>query len=547
VSGTDIRPAADATPVVPDPGRRAGELSPRELLSWTWRQLTSMRTALVLLLLLALAAVPGSVIPQEGVDSLKTSRWQEAHPRLTPVYDRLGLFDVYGSPWFSAVYILLMVSLVGCIVPRLFVYARAVRAVPPPAPRNLTRLPDSTSYRTEASVSEVHARAREVLGRRRYRLRAADGPAEAVSGERGHSREAGNLLFHLSVLIVLVGFGMGGLLGYKGGVIIVEGGGFSNTPTQYDEFSPGSLFRAEDMEPFSFSVDKFSAEWLTEGPRKGMARQFQADLSYRESPTAEKKTYDLQVNHPLTIGGTELFLIGHGYAPVITIRDGNGDVAYSGPTIFLPTDQRTFTSFGVVKAPDAQPTQIGLEGEFYPTYAFTKKTGPFSVFGNAINPAVSMLVYTGDLGMDDGASQSVYALDKSRTTPLKKADGSLFRLDLQPGQTKQLPNHLGSVSFDGVQPWTKIQISQTPGQRIALAGVVLALLGLLGSLFIRSRRVWVRARRDGDGTLVEVAALDRSGGGDLDARLREILADLRRDEPAAPDHRQDVPQDKEKP
>ena len=508
-------------------GRRPGELTARELGRWTWRQLTSMRTALVLLLLLALAAIPGSIIPQSGVDSLKTSRWQDAHPQLTPVYERLGLFDVYGSSWFSAIYLLLMLSLVGCIVPRTLVYWRGLRAAPPRAPRHLSRLPDHASYTAALATAEVLEPAAALLRRRRYRVLTNDDGS--VSAEKGHLREAGNLLFHLSVLVVLVGFALGGLFGYKGGVILVVGNGFSNNLTQYDDFVPGSLFKATDMEPFSFDVNSFDVDWLTSGPRKGMARAFSSELTYRESPDAPEKTYDLKVNHPLTIGDTEVFLIGHGYAPVITIRDGNGDVAYSGPTIFLPTDQ-TFRSFGVVKAPDAEPTQIGLEGEFYPTYGFTDARGPYSAFGNALNPAISMLVYTGDLGMDDGTPQSVYSLDKARTNLVRKPDGSMFRVDLQPGKRVELPNKLGSVSFDGVQRWNKIQISQTPGKKIALGGVVLALVGLLGSLFIRPRRVWVRARREGGATLVEVAALDRSGGGDVSVTIAELVAAL----PGAP-------------
>src|SRR6476661_2619296 len=505
------------------PERRPGELNVREMLRWTWRQLTSMRTALVLLLLLALAAIPGSIIPQSGVDSLKTSRWQDAHPQLTPVYEKLGLFSVYNSPWFSAIYLLLMVSLVGCIVPRTLVYWRGLRARPPAAPRNLTRMPDHSSYRTDVAVDDVLAGARALLRKRRYRVETAE---DAVSAERGYLREAGNLLFHLSVLVVLVGFAIGGMFGYKGGVILVVGNGFSNNLTQYDDFVPGSLFKASDMEPFSFDVKDFSVDWLTSGPRAGMARAFDARLAYRTSPGAAERQYDLKVNHPLTVGNTEVFLIGHGYAPVITVRDGKGNVVYSGPTIFLPTDQ-SFASFGVVMAPDAQPTQIGLEGEFYPTVAFSKQTGSYySAFGNTLDPLVSMLVYTGDLGMDTGTSQSVYALDKAKTTMLTKKDGAPYRVDLRPGQTTQLPHGLGSVSFNGVRHWTKIQISQTPGKHIALTGVVLALIGLLGSLFIRPRRVWVRARREGGVTLVEVAALDRSSGGDIAPVLDEIVAAL---------------------
>jgi cytochrome c biogenesis protein len=515
---TDLR-----DPAVTEPeGRRPGELGPVELLRWGWRQLVSMRTALVLLLLLALAAIPGSVVPQRDVDSLRTSRWQEQHPQLTPVFERLGLFSVYDSPWFSAIYLLLMVSLVGCILPRSLVYWRALRAAPPDAPRRLSRLPHHASYTREEPVGDMLADAASVLRRRRYRVVSRD---DWVAAERGYLREAGNLLFHVSVLVVLAGFAVGSLFGYRGGVIVMVGGGFSNNLTQYDDFVPGSLFDPAEMEPFSFDVDDFDIEWLLSGPARGQARSFVSHLTYRTSPDAEPREYDLQVNHPLAIGDTEIFLIGHGYAPVITVRDGNGDVAYSGPTVFLPLDD-TFRSYGVVKAPDAQPTQIGLQGEFYPTYAFTMETGPFSVLGDAKNPALSMTVHTGDLGMDDGSPQSVYVLDTDEAPAVKKADGSLFRVDLAPGQTVDLPDGAGSVSFDGLERWNKIQISRTPGKFVALGGVVLALVGLLGSLFIRPRRVWVRARRTDQGTLVELAGLDRSGNGDLPGELAALAADL---------------------
>jgi cytochrome c biogenesis protein len=514
------------------------DLTARELARWSWRQLTSMRTALVLLLLLALAAIPGSVIPQEDIDSLAVSQWRDDHPRLAPIWDRLDLFAVYGSVWFSAIYILLMISLVGCIIPRLFVYARALRAQPPKAPRNLSRLPESTSYVTDEAPDVVLRRAAGVIRRRRFRVVWAEGGSDSVDAERGHLREAGNLLFHLAVIVVLVGVAIGSLFGYKGGVIMFNGKdyGFSNNLTQYDDFAPGSLFDPSVMEPFSFSITDFDVEWMTEGRRAGQARKFVAHLDYETEPGAETQQYDLKVNHPLSIGGTDVFLIGHGYAPVITIRDGEGNIAQSGPSVFLPTNAQTFESFGVVKAPDAQPTQIGLEGTFYPTFAMGRDadgnlTMPSSAFGNAIDPLVSLQVYTGDVGLDDGTSASVYVLDKTKATQLTKANGQPFRMDLRPGDTVTLPDGLGSVTFEGLQRWNKIQISRTPGKLIALTGVVAALLGLLASLFVRPRRLWVRARRRDDGTtLVEVARLDRSSGGDPETgrdELAEIVAALR--------------------
>lgn len=84
---------------------------------WFWRQLTSMRVALILLFMLSLAAIPGSLIPQSGQDATRVADFMERHDTLGPVYEKLGLFHVYSSVWFSAIYILLFISLIGCIVP----------------------------------------------------------------------------------------------------------------------------------------------------------------------------------------------------------------------------------------------------------------------------------------------------------------------------------------------------------------------------------------------------------------------------------------------
>ena len=506
-------------------GRRPGELDARELARWTWRQLTSMRTALILLLLLALAAIPGSIIPQENIDSLKTDNWQAAHTTLTPIFRRLHLFDVYGSVWFGAVYILLMISLIGCIVPRLFVYWRNVWAKPPAAPRNLSRMPDAVSYVTSDAPDVVLADARRLLKRRRYRLRRDALPNEAgdVSAEKGYLREAGNLLFHLSILIVLVGFAVGSLFGYKGGVIVLVGDnyGFSNELTQYDDFAPGSLFSPSQLNPFSFHIHDFSVKWED----NGMATGFQSQLVYQDSPDSPEKTYDLRVNHPLDIGSTEVFLIGHGYAPDITVKDSGGNVVYSGPTVFLPENQ-TFQSFGVVKAPFAKPEQLGIDAMFYP-YELAINGQPINLkgdIGNGSHAVLSFFAYKGDLGLS-GSEQSIYALDTSKMTKVTNTGGRAFNLKV--GQTATLPDGLGSVTFTGIDRWNKLQISQQPFKRVTLAGVVLALLGLLGSLFIRPRRVWVRARETEDGTLVEVAVLDRSSAGDTETVVTDLVTQLK--------------------
>jgi cytochrome c biogenesis protein len=516
--------ATDRTSEGPEP-EGPFAMSPVELLRWAWRQLTSMRTALLLLLLVALGSVPGSVIPQSNIAPGDVAEFKELHPTLGPVYDKLGLFSVYDSPWFSAIYLLLMVSLVGCIVPRTAVYWRALRAPAPRTPRNLGRLPSCTSALTDEDPDVVLERAAAVLKRRRYKVSRRPGDS-SVAGERGRLREAGNLLFHTSVIVVLLAFAYGQLFGFKGGSIVLVGKGFSNSLTQYDEFAPGSFYDPEDLVPLSFTVEDFQAEFLPDGPNQGQPTSFHADIDYRETPGAEEQDFRLEVNKPLVLDGVSVFLVGHGYAPIVTVEDGNGEVAYEGPVVFLPQDS-TFQSFGVIKVHEAEPEQLAFDGMFFPTYSFDMDRGPFSVFPDAMNPAMSLLAYHGDLGMEDGSPQSVFELDTDDMAKFEKGDGRDFRLDLAPGKKIELPDGLGSIAFDGWQRWVKLQVSHTPGKGVALAGVVLALVGLMGSLFIRRRRAWVRVTSRDGRTYVEVAGLDRSTVGEgLDEEVRRLAASV---------------------
>jgi cytochrome c biogenesis protein len=500
----------------------APALTALETLRWAWRQLTSMRTALILLFLLALASIPGSVIPQTGVDPAAVFAFRESSPELAKWYDRLGLFHVYSSVWFSAVYVLLMVSLVGCFVPRARQYWRSFRAQPPNAPRNLDRLPVHRQWTAEDAPGEVADRAEQALRDRRYRVRRyVDERGEhVVAAENGHLREAGNLVFHLALLVVLFGVAYGALFGFKGSALVVEGEGFSNTLTQYDEFKPGPRFDPASLDPFTFTVNDFSVTFQATGDQRGAPRSFDADVTYVEAPGAAPKHHDLEVNHPLQIDGTSVFLVGHGYAPKITVRDGNGNVAFRGPVAFLPQDG-SYTSVGVVKAPDAAPEQLGFEGFFLPTVAFDPQRGPYSAFPDALDPALVLTAYHGDLQMD-GQPQSVFVLEKEKLKQFRQGDGEPFRILLRPGKTVQLPGGAGSISFDGLSRAVQLQISSTPAKVVPLVGVLAAIAGLVASLYVRPRRAWVRAGGSRGDTVVRAAGLDRASGGNLAGAVDDI-------------------------
>ncbi len=493
MSTTDVDLDATTQGEEPPPSSHLpAELSLRELARWAWRRLTAMNTALFLLFLLAITAAPGSFIPQRSVDPQRVSNWQGIHPRLTPWFERLELFDVYSSPWFSAVYILLLVSLVGCVVPRLGVYARNLGRSPALPPAGLEQL-DSlrTADAWPRSNSSVSGEVVRLLRRRGYRI---ERTGHDLVADRGRLREAGNLLFHASVLIVLAGFAYGKLYGFTGAAVVVQGQSFSNTPSQYDNFVGGARFDAADLRPFGFSLDRFVVGYLP----SGQPTTFQADVSYGDARSPSSSlSRRVEVNKPLSVDDTDVYLVGHGYAPVVTVRDGEGNVTYQGPVVFLPEDS-TLRSFGVIKVPDARPDQIALDGEFFPTAATTAAGKTYSAFPDLLQPQLVLDTYRGNLGLDDAAPQNVYSLDKTR---LSKTG----RLTLTPGQTGALPNGAGSITFDAIRPWARFQVSTSPGDRLVLAGVVTGLLGLIASLFVRRRRFFVVS--DHDGTTIRVAAM----------------------------------------
>ena len=518
------------------PNRPAQPVQPRlglvGTLRFVWRQLTSMRTALFLLLLLAVAAVPGSVLPQRGVDASKVSAYLSEHPSSGPWIDRLGGFDVYSSVWFSAIYLLLFVSLVGCVLPRTRQHLRSLRARPPRAPARLERLPAYRSRVVALPTDDALTLLRDTMRRNRFRVESGDG---YVSAERGYLRETGNLAFHLALVVLLVAVALGHLLGWRGDVVVPVGTTFSNTVSTYDTIDPGPWVDTEKLPPFSVTIDKVSVQFETGAEQRGAPRDFRADVTTRSVPGAEPEAGTIRVNHPLQVDGAKVYMLGNGYAPVITVRDSTGAVVYSDATPFLPQDGM-YTSTGVVKAPGAQPKQLGIVGQFLPT----SSEGPGmrrSIFPDALDPVLVLTALEGDLGLSSGVPQSVYNIDTSKMTSLRTADGDTFRALLRPGQTVTLPGGKGSITFERVERFAGLSIRHDPGKLWALGAAVVAMLGLALSLFVPRRRVFVRVRPDDDDparTLVEVGALARGEDAGLDDEIDRALAALPAEEQPTP-------------
>jgi cytochrome c biogenesis protein len=501
-----------------------------------------MRTALVLLLLLAIAAVPGSLVPQRSADPNGVTQYFSDNPDLAPILDNLSLFDVYTSPWFSAIYILLFISLVGCVIPRTKHHWKALRAKPPRTPARLSRL-DASRTETiepaagqgaEAAASTAIDVAEEQLKRAGYRVERYDSRGvTSVSAERGYLRETGNLVFHASLVGVLLAVGIGGGFTYTGQTVIIEGRTWVNTLLDYNSFNPGRFVDETSLTPYALTLDRFDVTYQPFGTQgAGQAGDFVANLT-TQMAGEQAGTGEVRVNHPLEMAGDRIYLMGNGYAPTLTIRDADGDVVFSESVPFLPQDTN-MTSLGVVKVPDGLQEQMGLVGFFYPTQ-LQREDGAFTSYFPALtNPVVTLDVYTGDLGIDDGVPRSVYTLDTSEMDKLTGRGTDVESLELAPGDTAELPDGLGSITFENEAPagaagydgsvkrYVSLSIHRDAAATWVLIFAVLATAGLLAALFVPRRRMWVKATPAGDMVQLEYAGLARGEDPTLDGAVEQF-------------------------
>ncbi|MDT0274864.1 cytochrome c biogenesis protein ResB [Blastococcus goldschmidtiae] len=513
-----IAPPREAAAPPPPAGPSLGRRITGRLLGW-WRRLTAMRTAIVLLFLLALAAVPGSLLPQRSLSQTNVRRYFADHPDLAPVLDRLYLFDVFSSPWFAAVYLLLFISLIGCVLPRAVEHARALRSAPPPAPRNLLRLPDSGEVATPLAPAAALDVVEEELRVRRFRVVRREGE---ISAEKGYLKETGNLLFHLSLIALLLGLAGGKLWGYEGSILVTEGDGFCNSFQQYDTYSAGALIDSGDLSPTCVTLEDFKAEYEPDLT----ASSFTADIRYG-GPGEEGRPTTIGVNSPLRTDGDRLYVTGHGFSPTfsVTLPDGTAFTDISVP--FLPSDPSTMASEGALKLPDVggdSRGQLALEGFFAPT-GLVQGGVLTSIDPRPLDPKVAVVAYQGYLGLDSGIPQSVYSLDASQIERGRLVEAGAANLSV--GDSMTLEDGT-VVTFSGVQEFAALQYSHDPGQVWVLVSAIALLTGLLGLLLLRRERVFARSGSapDGGGTVLTLASLTR-GSGESAPRFASLTDDLR--------------------
>ncbi|MEO7077720.1 MAG: cytochrome c biogenesis protein ResB, partial [Rhodococcus sp. (in: high G+C Gram-positive bacteria)] len=436
-------------------------------------------------------------------------------------------------------YVLLFVSLIGCILPRCIEHGKALRTKPVRAPRNLSRLPHHRRYVADGSPEDTAAIVQAQFSGWRVEKRESNGEV-TLSAEKGYLREFGNLVFHISLVLLLAAIALGKLFGYEGNVVVIANDGpgiCSTSPAIYDSFRAGNLVDGTGLEPLCVRVEDFKADYL----ENGQAEQFTSNIEYQAGDDLANNVWKsdvLQVNHPLRVAGDRVYLQGHGYAPTFTVTFPNGETRTE--TIqWQPTDATTFLSSGVMRidppgglypdAEDRRKNQIAIEGLFAPTAFFHGKLLSSS-YPAMTDPAVAIDIYKGDTGLDTGLPQSLFTLNQEMINQgrLVKQD----RVNLKPGEASTLSDGT-TVRFDGAEEFVNLQVSHDPAQTWVLVFALTMMSGLLVSLVIKRRRVWVRLLADADPrrTVVELGGLartDQAGWGEeFDNLCERLIADVK--------------------
>jgi cytochrome c biogenesis protein len=505
----DVRPPAAR----PDrPPRRPGL---GDTLRQAWREYRSMRTALVLLVVLAAASILGSLFPQEGVSPQRVDQYFADHPALAPVLERLGLFDVFGSAWYMAIYLALLGALVACLVPRTRALVRVLRSRPPRG-GDLARYRTRATFETSASPGEAMAAARRVLRRNRFRLAEREGE---LAGEKGYLREVASMLFHVSLLVLLVGLAYGKGYGYRGQAAIVEGETWANARVGYDSYSPGRFFGADRLAPFQLRLDDFTNSFHPDNtPREFASRLTALDLDGR--PLQSQR---VAPNRPMTVDGVRIFQSDYGYVPVVRVRDADGKELLAPQEVLTLRDPASEWSTGAVKVTRSSP-QVGLDLTMFTglvTAPDCPGGAPFCNDPRLVRPVLVVLAYQGDLQAH--RAQSVFSLDRTRLEPL--GDRPLL---LVPGQSRKLANGM-EVSFTDLKQYSVLTLARDPGVPVVAVAAALLLLGLVPSLYVTRRRVWVRAVAAGaGGARVELAGLALQGKAAFEAELTRLARQVER-------------------
>jgi cytochrome c biogenesis protein len=421
-----------------------------------WRLLTSVDFAVAQIIVLAILAVIGMTIKQLPDFAFRSASdylaaMEDLHARYDPllgagvvdVMERLSVFGIFRSVWFSAGLTVLVISIVVCTLdrtPRLWRGVTDIR-VDQPEPFFDPRLPDRAVMR-DVAAADVGA----VLRRNGFRVRettAVDGQ-RFVYGDRHQYTKLATLFTHTGLVLFLIAAAVTSRLGDEQGLVVPEGTSLTVQPIG----TPGLLL----VKNIDFQAPGFET---------GQASDFTTDLAvYQDGREIARKT--IRVNDPLSIAGYTFHQNGFGPAPHLVVRDTAGKPLWDGAVPL--TDAAAGSPYGIVAVPGRD---IGLQ-------LLLRRAAD----GTGI---VLILPYRVIGTKPDG-------------TPIPE---NFTALALAKGETGIARDVGLTIELQGVDQYTLLIAKRDPGQGIVWLAFVCLIAGITISFYLPRRRVWTRLAPDG--------------------------------------------------
>jgi cytochrome c biogenesis protein len=488
----------------------------RQSVALVWRTLRSMRTALILLLILAAAAVIGSLLPQIPNSPERVGRYLVDHGFWGPVFFRAGFFDVYGSWWFVLITTLLCVSLAACLFPRTRAMIRAIRQRPIHA-RELDGFRHHAEVRVGTGPDEAAVTAARYLRRKRFRV---SREGLGIAAEKGVLREVGSLLFHWAFFLLLLGVIVGKGTGFTGRAVVTEGETFVDALPNYSGQLRTGRYFGGGFTGLGVQLLDFEDSYR----RNGQPIDFVSRVRFLDREGRPTGTDEVRVNHPASVGGLRIFQEGFGWAPVVDVSL-DGRRLWSSPIEMTRDDApdgvpaTAMPWRGAIKLTAPEP-DVTITLELWPdfrAFANLQLTGEPTSMLVQFDPYIRYSVYVGEILDPTSSNLDTTGLHREGRGDLHAAGTSTF--DLPGGGELRL-------GFPELRHYSVLLISRDVGIPVVLAAAILVLVGLIPSLYVSRRKVWIRAEAAPGGALVKIGGFSLQRKDSFEEEFDRIVRDI---------------------
>ena len=452
-----------------------------------WKFFGEMKTAIVLLLLLAVFSILGTVIRQNGMPEEYLATYGA---RNYAIIKYLGLVNVYDSSFYKLLLSLVGVNLVVCSINRFGVTWR--RTFQPKVcidSDSIKKMQRMETFESTGEIDDIARQTAAALRSRFYRVAEIREAGDVVLfAVKGRFSLWGSYLTHLSLLVIFLGAIIGNILGFNGYTAVREGG---KTSTYFANEKESNLGFQVALRKFEIGHD------VRHNPTS-----YKSDLQvYEGSKLVAQKTID--VNHPLTYKGVSFYQSDYGLSGLVVRITG-------------PSGESRRMSFELSTENGPHGKMYGVSGESFKSVRIGGKT--LTIF-------VHNLVPDYDGRSDMGASAlpinpAAKIMVNDRLPEYKGLDAWSNLGWLEAGKSAKYKGF--SVTLDDVVDYSGLQVAQNPGLPIIYLGFGLLLAGVFLSFYVPYRVMRLRISATGRSVTTVVGASSKDDAAVFDGDFRRV-------------------------